>query len=144
MRVKGLNGREYSWKLTGRSLRKGEQKGSSYHARARKLIHSIFPNESLLEEVPLPGSGKLTGDFFLPTRKLMVEVHGEQHYRFIIHFHRTPLGFLQSKQRDQQKVDWCELNSIRHVELPYSETDDEWKRRILGREETDAGGGSGD
>lgn len=60
----------------------------------------------------------------------MVEVHGEQHYSYVQRFHENFLGFLKSKQRDEQKLEWAEINNIDLIELPHYETDDEWKRRL--------------
>ena len=131
MRVTGLDGKAYSWKLIGRvPLGDDEVKRSTYHLSARKLLTSLYPLDRLLEEVPLPGSWGLEADFFLPSLKLMVEVHGEQHYKFIPYFHQTYLGFIESKKRDESKKKWCEINHINFAELPYTEDIDGWRERI--------------
>ena len=83
-----------------------------------------------MEEVGLPGSNGLRVDFYLPLRQLAVEAHGEQHYRFIMHFHNTMMGFLQSKERDQKKREWCALNDVRLVELPFDEQSEGWLMRM--------------
>lgn len=146
MKVKGLDGRAYNLDLSGRVPLESEQGGSLPHARCRALLERLFPAERRLEEVPLPGSGQLRLDFLLPGRRLAVEVHGEQHYRFVPHFHKTRLGFLQHRKRDTLKVDWCVLNRLTHVELPDGESDADWAARIRradspGRPAADGGGG---
>jgi hypothetical protein len=41
------------------------------------------------------------------------------------------LGFVKAKKRDADKKEWCELNSIQYIDLPFDETEDQWKKRIL-------------
>jgi hypothetical protein len=89
-----------------------------------------------MEEVGLPGSNGLRLDFYLPLRRLAIEAHGQQHYRYVMHFHGTMMGFLRSRERDQKKRDWCSINGIDLVELPFSEKPDDWLVRMnsCGRE----------
>jgi hypothetical protein len=111
---------------------------SSYHKRARSLLGSLFRVSPILEEVPLPGTAGLRFDFYLPAEGLAVEVQGEQHYHFSPRFHSQPGSFAAAKQRDKEKVRWCELNDITLILLPYNEDDDEWRDRIAERnDETD-------
>jgi hypothetical protein len=41
------------------------------------------------------------------------------------------IGFMKHKKRDQEKKEWCEINGIEYIELPYNETVAEWKKRII-------------
>lgn len=127
MKITGLDGKIYTWKLTTAPPRAS---CSSGHDRARKLLEQIYPHDRRLEEVFLPGSDGLSADFVLVSRSLLVEVHGRQHFEFVPHFHRNKAGFHQALYRDEQKRKWCELNGFRYVELPDDEDDDEWYRRI--------------
>ena len=34
------------------------------------------------------------------------------------------------KDRDREKREWCELNSIEYIELPYNEKENQWVERI--------------
>jgi hypothetical protein len=131
MKVQGLDGRTYHWSLKGHVPLGSEEAGSEYHARARMLLAQLFPADRRLEEVGLPGSGDLRADFYLPARRLVVEVHGRQHYEFVAFFHKTFFGFLQHQRRDLEKQAWCVLNALTYCELPYDESDPEWSRRIL-------------
>jgi hypothetical protein len=69
------------------------------------------------------GTG-LIADFFIPDLSILIEVHGEQHYKFVKRFHKTKAGFKKSQLRDQKKKDWCELNDIIFIELPFDKVDD--------------------
>lgn len=131
MKVTGLDGKQHKWNLIGHvPLMDDTRRCSQYHERARELLSELFPLERILEEVPLPGSGQLTADFFVPMKKIMVEVHGQQHYEYSAFLHGTEGEFKKGQQRDKNKRSWCELNNIRLVELPYWETNDEWKSRF--------------
>jgi hypothetical protein len=92
----------------------------------------MYPMDRILEEAVLPGTGGLTADFWLPLRKTIVEVHGEQHYKFIPFFHNTMLNFYHSKKNDKNKIEWCEKNNIYLIELPFNESEQQWRKRVEG------------
>lgn len=131
MKVIGLDGREYNFPPTGCQAELNELKSRSEpHLRCRKLLKELFPMAIILEEVPLPGSDKLRLDFLLPSYKMGVEVHGEQHYTFNTFFHGTKIKFLESKARDRKKIAWCHNNNISVVELPHYESIEQWRARF--------------
>ena len=103
---------------------------SALHLSARELITKQWSYSSIYEEVMLLGTG-LIADFFIPDIKVMVEIHGAQHYSFIKHFHKTKAGFIRSQKRDRLKKEWCELNDIIYVELPFDKKD-EWATILRG------------
>lgn len=137
MKVKGLDGRTYTWSFAGRSDDgPGGPARSGLHVSVRDFLRTIYPVDRIMEEVGLPGSNGLRLDFYLPLRRLAIEAHGQQHYRYVMHFHGTMMGFLRSRERDQKKRDWCSINGIDLVELPFSEKPDDWLVRMnsCGRE----------
>lgn len=130
MKVIDSNGREISWnyaKYYSRRERSGKSKG---HISARVLLHEILPHSTLYEEVTLPTDPAMFADFFVPDYRLIVEVHGEQHYSYNPFFHKSKMDFYKSKTRDKIKKEWCELNSITLIELPHNK-EKEWKQTIL-------------
>jgi hypothetical protein len=131
MQVKDLDGNVGHWQLIGNIAHGSIQTKSSLHLEARDLIHECFPTLQVLEEVPINirRTETLYLDFYLPLIKRCIEVHGEQHYQFTRFFHNTPLGFIRHKKRDQDKKDWCFLNGITYVELPFNQKE-EWISRI--------------
>jgi len=131
MKVTDLLGKTTNWRLKGHMAGEGHRVTSAPHKAARAVIRGMFPTISFKEEVPIStGRGTLYLDFYLPIYKLAIEVHGQQHYQYTPHFHHTRAGFLASKQRDRDKVLWCEINGLTIVELPYNEEEDDWKQRI--------------
>lgn len=133
MKVIGLNGRVYNWRLSCSKHAPRDNK-SNTHVMARRLLHKLYPLDKILEEVALPGSSKLRLDFYMPRLKLAIEVQGKQHYQYVNHFHRSIRGFANAKKRDNKKMEWCQLNNISLVHLPYNEDEEQWTQRILGDE----------
>ena len=139
MKIKGLNGREYNLNLSKYYVKANDKrKRSKHHVRARKLIREVYHSYRILEEVKLPGSTSankksvLYLDFFIPNIRKAFEVHGRQHYEHIPFFHKTKADFILAKARDEDKIEWCELNNIELIELKYSGSDDEWRKSIKG------------
>jgi hypothetical protein len=132
MQVKDLDGNSHAWHLTGNMARGKITHKSSFHLQARELITSTFPTLQILEEVPIPlrKSETLYLDFYLPLKKMCVEVHGEQHYKFVGFYHTNMMSFLKSQKRDREKEEWCEINQIKYVVLPHFENKDQWLERL--------------
>lgn len=132
MQVRDLDGLPHKWLLTGHMAHGRISNRSTYHLQARKLITSIYPTLQVLEEVPIPlrRSETLYLDFYLPLKHLCVEVHGEQHYKFVPFYHQNIMGFLKAQKKDREKVEWCELNNIKLIELSYNESATEWTERL--------------
>lgn len=132
MIVKDLDGNSHSWHLTGHMSKGRIEHRSSFHLQARALLSEQYPTLQILEEVPiqLRRADTLYLDFYLPLIKTCVEVHGEQHYKFVPFYHNNFLGFLKSQKRDKEKIEWCSINGIRQVVFPYNESVELWKERL--------------
>jgi hypothetical protein len=130
MNVLDLDGNTVSWHIVG-NMTKSYQQKSSYHLKARELIKKLYPTMQILEEVPIyvRRSEVLYLDFYLPLNRKCIEVHGEQHYEFIPFYHSNKLSFLKAKKRDKDKKEWCEINGISYIELPYNQTE-EWENIV--------------
>lgn len=133
MRVEGLNGREYNLNLQKYATNDRPRK-SFYHSTAGIIIREVFRGYNVYEEVKLPGSTKkrsvLFLDFLIPNVKIAVEVHGQQHFKFIPFFHKTKAGFARSKGRDNDKAEWCRLNGFELVMLRFDEDQEYWREKL--------------
>jgi len=132
MKIVDLDGNIHHWHLTGHIAKGRLVNKSSLHLAARKLIASMFPTFQILEEVsiPLRKSEVLYLDFYLPLPKLCIEVHGEQHFKFVPFYHNNILSFLKSQKRDTEKTEWCEKNNIKQIIFAYNETESQWKEKL--------------
>lgn len=131
MLIKDLDGNSHNWQLTGNMAKGKVTNKSSLHLQARGLISSLYPTLQILEEVPIPlrKNEILYLDFYIPLKKVCCEVHGEQHYKFVSFYHNNMLNFLKSQKRDKEKQEWCEINNILYIELPYNDIDN-WEKLI--------------
>jgi hypothetical protein len=134
MKVRDLEGNITTWKLAGQIVTATDKRSrSKLHVKARKILYEMFPTMKILEEVPINPRGNKTQylDFYINQIKLAVEVHGQQHYKFNTMFHASARDFLNQKKNDADKQEWCWLNNITHIELPYNEDIEEWKNKII-------------
>lgn len=134
MKIQGLDGKEYSWIPSNNIVE--TEKRSGLHNKARQLLKEKYPNDRILEELVLPGTktsnrkSTLKADFFIPTRSLIVEVHGSQHVEFNNFFFKDKMEFYKAQARDRDKKKWCELNQFAIIELFHNESTEEWKEKI--------------
>lgn len=125
MQIRTLDSNFINWQLTGHYTHAQLQNKSSLHSKARDLIKQAYPTMQILEEVPIPlRKGEILYlDFYLPLPKICFEVHGEQHYKFVPFYHGNVLNFSKSLKRDREKHEWCSLNNINCIILPFDQID---------------------
>ena len=134
MKIQDLDGNIYKWKIEGSIVRSNDQRPrSQLHLTARSLIKEIYPTLQICEEVSaqIKRDRKVFLDFYINTIKTVVEVHGQQHYKFNSLYHTSAQDFLNQKKRDQDLQDWCVLNNLNYIELPFNEGKDKWRQRFI-------------
>lgn len=120
MRLKTLSGRE-AYKNTAKYRIKWEGKSlSKMQAEVKKFLRKYWEGFIVYEEFPVIGT-RMRLDFFNATRRIAVEVNGDQHREFTPHFHSGKrVNYFFQLRRDSKKEDWCEINGITLVSI-YSE-----------------------
>lgn len=83
------------------------------------IINELFPHQKILKEHHI--GERLCLDYFLPHLMIAFEYQGEQHYRFIKHFHKDGKGFLDAQKRDLRKDDLCDEQGITLICVAYNE-----------------------
>lgn len=68
---------------------------------------------------PITNGSLLELDCYNSALQLACEYHGEQHYKFVPHFHKSYDAFLNQKYRDQLKRDLCKRNYVHLIEVPF-------------------------
>jgi len=134
MKIQDLDGNIHKWKIEGSIVRSNDQRPrSQLHLTARSLIKEIYPTLQICEEVSaqIKRDRKVFLDFYINTIKTVVEVHGQQHYKFNSLYHTSAQDFLNQKKRDQDLQDWCVLNNLNYIELPFNEDKDKWHQRFI-------------
>lgn len=129
MKTLDLNGKEHVWNLSGYVPNGLETRPrSELHLQAREILKNHYKTDRILEEVHIPGH-QLFLDFFIPRLHLAIEVHGEQHFRYISFFHGNPAGFARAKKNDRDKEQWCKLNNIKLIVFAYNDAN--WGDKLV-------------
>lgn len=89
---------------------------SKIQFNTKQFLKSFWGLHIVFEEFPVAGT-RLKFDFYNANKRIAVEVHGAQHTKFVKFFHGRRSKFIEQIRRDQQKIDFCELNSITLVEI---------------------------
>ena len=126
--VKSLDGRESTLKLNDSNV----ESRSSLHQKAILLIRDKYPYIPISEEVPVRINicKTLYLDIFIAKFNTAIEIHGEQHFKFIPYFHTTKYHFYRCQNNDRVKKQWCQLNNIQLIELLYDESIEQWKEKL--------------
>lgn len=93
-----------------------EPSASKIQTEVKVFLYPFWKNCIVLEEFVIPGS-RLRCDFINLNKKIAIEVHGEQHFEYNKHFHRSRFGWMASIKRDMGKLNWLENEGFRVIEL---------------------------
>jgi hypothetical protein len=116
--IKGRSRKVYPSKYT---IKWDLKRASEPQFRTKKFLKEFWFSDLVCEEFVIPGS-RLRIDLINFSKKIAVEVSGQQHENFSKFFHKTRIGFIKSVKRDFQKIKWLEINDIKLVELYDHET----------------------
>ena len=84
-------------------------------------LGSIFPHLRIVPEYYINHAGeKLFFDFFVPDLRLFIECQGQQHYKYVRHFHKTEQAYRSAMHRDTLKVEWVSENNYFLLRIPYT------------------------
>tara|TARA_X000000950_G_scaffold289364_1_gene412415 strand:- start:14161 stop:14571 length:411 start_codon:yes stop_codon:yes gene_type:complete len=90
---------------------------SKMQFNVKQYLKKYWSNDIVFEEFPIAGT-KMTFDFYNPNKKVAIEVQGNQHLKYTPFFHgKSKSNFLSQIRRDNDKQKFCELNSIKLVEI---------------------------
>jgi len=99
-----------------------EKSRSQAQFRTKDFLKQYWQNDIVYEEFPVYGS-RMKVDIVNMTRKIAIEVQGDQHYKFNKHFHsNSRLKYLASLKRDVKKLEWLESNGFVVAEVTEKET----------------------
>ncbi len=116
----------YTWSTKlSHVLNSGSGCPSCAASKGEKAVREYLSNRRIRFEEQYSPSwiGRKRYDFYLPTHNLIIEFHGEQHYRFIEFFHRNKRNFNASQKDDAFKEAEAKKNGIRYLIIPYTDID---------------------
>ncbi len=117
MRLFNINGRLISKNVTKYKVDWDKKCRSKIQFAAKSFFRDYWKNHICYEEFPVFGT-RLKVDLINFTRKIAVEVQGEQHNQFNKFFHgNSRQKYLDSIKRDMKKINWLELNEFKVLEV---------------------------
>jgi len=132
MKFKLINGSEITLNISKSKhpIKDFDNKISKFQYDLGQVLTDKYPNYPILEEFSIPQEA-IYLDFFIPKLNLVFEAHGAQHYNFIPHFHQHKHIFIHAQSKDFQKEEWCKLNDITMIVVPYTENTPEKIRNSI-------------
>jgi hypothetical protein len=91
--------------------------------KIESMLRELFPYNIILKEHYVHYKGtRLFFDFFVKDLRICVECQGQQHFKFVKHFHGSMEGFFGQKKRDNLKLEYIENNdTFSLVRIRYDE-----------------------
>jgi hypothetical protein len=124
MKFKTLYGKTVSKNCFKYLIKWDGKSPSKIQFRVKQLLKPFWLAHVVFEELALAGT-RFRVDFFNATRRLAIEVNGPQHDEFNHFFYGgSKTKFVNSMDRDLQKVKWLELNDIKLIEVIEEDLDD--------------------
>ncbi len=126
MKLKSLKNQEINLNISPsrHPIRNEDECKSKFQYLVGQELIKQYPHYDVLEEIYIPYE-KFYLDFFIPGLMIAVEANGEQHDRFIGHFHKEQYNFRRQVERDHRKLEWCEFNDISLINIPYKTKSEE-------------------
>jgi len=130
----------YSGKLVSKNFNKyrvdwDKKSRSKIQFAVKQFLRPYWNKEIVYEEAPVVGT-RMKIDFWNATRKICIEVDGNQHEQFNKHFHNNSrLNYLYSIRRDSSKEDWIEKNDLKLIRIKENEIkllSEEWINEKFG------------
>ena len=106
--------KKYLINWTGPSRSKAQKK-------VKGFLKEFWKGQVVFEEFPMAGT-RMTFDFYNANKKIVIEVQGAQHTKYVPFFHRRRSSFASQVKRDNDKIKFCELNNILFVEVYPTDT----------------------
>lgn len=111
---------------TGKDIKDTTVKNSKNHNIIKDIHLSCFPshriNQNIYLSLDMNGrQKKCEFDIYDKTFNLLIEIHGNQHYKFTPFFHKDKSDFIMQQVRDEEKKKWAIVNG--YIYLAIAEKD---------------------
>ena len=93
---------------------------SKIQLKVKQFLKEFWENHVVYEEFPVFGT-RLKVDLVNITKRIAVEVQGQQHTTYNKFFHGSRTGYWKSIKRDVQKDNWLVSNDFHLIEVNYDE-----------------------
>ena len=117
MRLLNVNGTLVNKNVSKYLVNWNGKSRSKLQFKFKQFFYPYWKNHIVYEEFPVYGS-MLKVDLLNATKKIAVEIQGDQHESFNKFFHdNSRLKYLQSIKRDVKKEKWLEMNEFKFLQV---------------------------
>jgi hypothetical protein len=120
MRLYSVTGRLVNKNVSKYLIDWDKKSRSKIQFKIKQFLKEHWENHMVYEEFPVYGT-RLKVDILNATKKIAIEVNGNQHTSFNKFFHKTRGNFLRSLQRDHKKLEWLKVNDFELIEIEEKE-----------------------
>jgi len=95
---------------------------SNFEDKMFECLKDVFPYYRIEKQFYINvENNKYFFDFYIKELNILIECHGDQHLKFIKHYHGDMIGFNKQKMRDKAKEDYAYKNNYILVKFFYNE-----------------------
>jgi len=117
MRLFNINGKLANKNVNKYKINWNAKSRSKMQFAVKKFFYPYWKKNICYEEFPVFGT-RMKVDIVNATKKIAIEVQGDQHDGFNKFFHNNSrLKYLQSIKRDYEKYAWLKMNSFEVLEI---------------------------
>tara|TARA_R100000005_G_C4864923_1_gene124349 strand:+ start:53 stop:469 length:417 start_codon:yes stop_codon:yes gene_type:complete len=117
MRLYNIYGRSVTKNVTKHLIKWDAKSRSKLQFEVKQFFKQHWFNQIVYEEFPVFGT-RMKVDILNATKRIAIEVNGEQHDKFNKFFHNNSRAkYLDSIKRDVKKAEWLEKNDFVLIEI---------------------------
>jgi hypothetical protein len=117
MKFKTLEGKDRTVRNIKKFIIKWDDKSrSKFQFNVKTFLKKYWAADVVFEELTIVGT-RLSLDFYNANKKIAIEVQGQQHFKYTPFFHGNRSNYLKQIKRDYKKIEFCEINNIKFVEI---------------------------
>ena len=116
MRLLNINGKLVYKSVGKKRINWSKKSRSKLQTKVKVFLKNFWKNHIVYEEFPVYGT-RMSVDFLNATKKIAIEVNGQQHSQYVKFFHGSRLDYFNSIKRDVKKAEWLQMNEYTLIEL---------------------------
>lgn len=134
MKFTDTNGQFFQKNISQYRYNRGMDSRSKGQQSLGEILLDIYPHIVIYQELPCFGT-KLKLDFFISLLNIAFEFDGIQHKKINSFFHKNCYDYLQQKNRDARKEEWCEANNFRLIRVVEKDLNQNRIKELINGEE---------
>lgn len=98
-------------------------KGEDITVKTLEGLCMDYQTQKVFSDCLSPKGNVLRFDFYIPSKNILIEYNGKQHYQYVEFFYDSEEDYEYRLKCDEIKRKYCEEKGVRLLEIPYTEKD---------------------